>query len=58
MSLVSLTSFSTPIPASSTMPGTFTYHFDSSTYKGVSTIHTGLFINGEFVDSVDKQTIK
>ncbi|KAH6912823.1 indole-3-acetaldehyde dehydrogenase, partial [Coprinopsis sp. MPI-PUGE-AT-0042] len=34
------------------MSGTFTYKFDTHAYKGSSTIHTGLFIGGEWVNPV------
>jgi aldehyde dehydrogenase (NAD+) len=40
------------------MPETFTYQFDTPTFKGTSVVHTGLFINGEFVDPVEKGTIE
>ncbi|KAF9007190.1 aldehyde dehydrogenase [Cyathus striatus] len=39
------------------MPGTFTYTFDTPTYKGTSTINTGLFIGGKWVDPVEPSTI-
>ncbi|KII83929.1 hypothetical protein PLICRDRAFT_46703 [Plicaturopsis crispa FD-325 SS-3] len=39
------------------MSRTFTYKFDTPTYKGVSSFDVGLFIDGQFVDSVDKETI-
>ncbi|KAF9563464.1 aldehyde dehydrogenase [Agrocybe pediades] len=39
------------------MTGTFTYEFDTPAYKGTSTIHTGLFINGQWVDPVQGGTI-
>ncbi|KAH7907708.1 putative 1-pyrroline-5-carboxylate dehydrogenase [Hygrophoropsis aurantiaca] len=39
------------------MSSTFTYQFDTATYKGFSTLNTGLFIDGEFVDPVEKGTI-
>ncbi|KAF4566214.1 hypothetical protein EYR40_001975 [Pleurotus pulmonarius] len=35
------------------MPETFTYQFDTPAFKGASTINTGLFIGGKWVDSVD-----
>ncbi|KAG6918035.1 hypothetical protein DXG01_016887 [Tephrocybe rancida] len=35
------------------MSATFTYTFDTPTFKGTSTINTGLFINGAFVPPVD-----
>ena len=34
------------------MPGTFNYKFDSPAYKGETTINTGLYIGGKFVDPV------
>ncbi|GLB42996.1 putative aldehyde dehydrogenase family protein [Lyophyllum shimeji] len=36
------------------MTGTFTYTFDTPTYKGSATVHTGLFINGEWVKPVNE----
>ncbi|KAH7912335.1 putative 1-pyrroline-5-carboxylate dehydrogenase [Hygrophoropsis aurantiaca] len=39
------------------MPSTFTYQFDTATYKGSSTLNTGLFINGEFIEPSEKGTI-
>lgn len=32
------------------MSGKFTYQFDTATYKGSTTINTGLFINGKWVE--------
>lgn len=40
------------------MSSTFTYQFDTPTYKGVSTVPTGLFTNGKFVEPVEKGTIE
>ena len=40
------------------MPGSFTYQFDTPTFKGASTIQTGLFINGQFVDPVEPATVE
>ncbi|KAH9475743.1 Aldehyde dehydrogenase [Psilocybe cubensis] len=40
------------------MSGTYTHHFDSPTFKGTSTIHTGLFIGGKWVDPVEGGTIE
>ncbi|KAF8054855.1 hypothetical protein FPV67DRAFT_1751998 [Lyophyllum atratum] len=40
-----------------TMSGTFTYTFDTPVYKGTSTIHTGLFINGEWVLPTEEKAI-
>ncbi|KIP10902.1 hypothetical protein PHLGIDRAFT_115040 [Phlebiopsis gigantea 11061_1 CR5-6] len=39
------------------MPGTFTHQFDSSFFKGNVAVNTGLFINGQWTDSVSKETI-
>lgn len=39
------------------MSSSFTYQFDTPTYKGTSTVSTGLFINGKFVEPVQKGTI-
>ncbi|KAG5337188.1 hypothetical protein C0989_010344 [Termitomyces sp. Mn162] len=39
------------------MPGTFTYHFNTPAFKGTSTLHTGLFIGGKWVDPVVPATI-
>lgn len=36
----------------------FTYQFDTPTYKGTSTVPTGLFINGKFVEPLQKGTIE
>lgn len=40
------------------MPETFTYQFDTPAFKGASTINTGLFIGGKWVDSVDGDFIE
>ena len=40
------------------MPSVFTYQFDNAFFKGTTTVNTGLFINGKFVDSVDGATIE
>ena len=40
------------------MSGTFTHQFDSSFFKGSATVNTGLFINGQWTDSVSKETIE
>ena len=40
------------------MPESFTHKFDTPAYKGTASINTGLFINGVFVDPVDKQTLE
>lgn len=40
------------------MPGTFTHQFDTALYKGSVTVNTGLFIGGQFVDPIDKETIE
>ncbi|KAG6877042.1 hypothetical protein C0993_010844 [Termitomyces sp. T159_Od127] len=39
------------------MPGTFTYTFNTPAFKGASTIRTGLFIGGKWVDPVDPAMI-
>ncbi|EKM54313.1 uncharacterized protein PHACADRAFT_210124 [Phanerochaete carnosa HHB-10118-sp] len=39
------------------MPGTFTHEFATELYNGTVTVNTGLFINGQFVDSVDRESI-
>ncbi|KAF8062483.1 aldehyde dehydrogenase [Lyophyllum atratum] len=36
------------------MSETFTYTFDTPAYKGNATVHTGLFINGEWVKPVNE----
>ena len=38
------------------MPTTFSKQIDSPVYKGEISLNTGLFINGEFVDSIEKGT--
>jgi aldehyde dehydrogenase (NAD+) len=40
------------------MVGTFEYTWDTPVYKGKTTLPTGLFINGKFVDGVKGQTIE
>ena len=40
------------------MPQTFTHQIDSPLYKGKVSLNTGLFINGQFVDSVDGETLE
>ncbi len=40
------------------MSSTFTYQFDTPSYKGTSSFSTCLFINGEFVDPVEPATIE
>ena len=40
------------------MPETFTYNFETPVYKGQTTFSTGLFIDGKFVDGVNKGTIE
>lgn len=40
------------------MPPTFSYNWDTPVYKGRTSYSTGLFINGQFVDGVKKQTIE
>ncbi|KAF9461882.1 aldehyde dehydrogenase [Collybia nuda] len=39
------------------MAKSYTHHFDTPLYKGTISINTRLFINGEWVDPVDKATI-
>ncbi|TFK61589.1 aldehyde dehydrogenase [Pluteus cervinus] len=39
------------------MPATFTYQFDTPSFKGTTTINTGLFIDGDFVNPVENGTI-
>lgn len=36
----------------------FTQQFNSPLYTGTVSVHTGLFIDGKFVESVDKNTIE
>ncbi|KAK0199977.1 aldehyde dehydrogenase [Desarmillaria ectypa] len=40
------------------MTQTFTYDFDTPTYKGTTNINTGLFINGKFVDPAEGGSIE
>jgi aldehyde dehydrogenase (NAD+) len=40
------------------MPSTFTYEFNTPSFKGKSSFETGLYINGQFVDGSDKATIE
>ena len=40
------------------MPNDFTYKFDTELYKASVTFNTGLFIDGEFVDPVEGETIE
>lgn len=40
------------------MPQTFTYQFDTALYKGSVSVNTGLYINGQWVDPVEKGTIE
>lgn len=40
------------------MPGSWTHNFATGLYKGSVTVNTGLFINGQFVDPVDGETIE
>lgn len=47
-----------PIQSYHTMPQTFTHRFNSPLYTGTVSVNTGLFIDGKFVDSVDKNTIE
>lgn len=38
------------------MPAVYTHKFDTPVYKGIATVNSGLFINGQFVDSAGKET--
>lgn len=40
------------------MPETFSYTFDTAAFKGKTTISTGLYIDGKFVDGSKKGTIE
>ena len=40
------------------MTHTFTRDFDTPVFKGKVSVNTGLLIGGEWIDSVDKQTIE
>ena len=40
------------------MPTVYTHNFDTPLFKGTGKVNTGLFINGEFVDSLSKETIE
>jgi len=40
------------------MPSTYTHKFDTPVYKGDVTIHTGLFIEGKWVDPVEEGSIE
>ena len=40
------------------MPQTFTHKFDTPVYKGTISVNTGLYINGQFVDPVEKDTLE
>ena len=42
----------------STMPSVFKQHFESALFTGDVSVNTGLFINGEFADSMNDQTIE
>lgn len=46
-----------PDPPLTTMPA-FTHQFDTALFKGTTTVNTGLFIDGKFVDSVDGATFE
>ncbi|KIL58093.1 hypothetical protein M378DRAFT_15832 [Amanita muscaria Koide BX008] len=39
------------------MPSTYSHHFDTPVFKGAVTINTGLYINGQWVDPVEGDTI-
>lgn len=38
------------------MPGTFSHTFETPAYKGKTTLNTGLFIGGKFVDAIEGGT--
>ena len=40
------------------MPSTLIRQFDSPLFKGTVTVNTGLFINGQFVDPINEETIE
>ena len=40
------------------MPTVYSECFDAPLFKGKVSVNTGLFINGEYVDSVDGGTIE
>ena len=40
------------------MPQVYTEEIKSQTFSGKVSVNTGLFINGEYVDSLDKDTIE
>lgn len=52
---------SLPLPSSATvrdMPSTWTHTFEQGIFKGTVDVSTGLFINGQFVDSLAQKTIE
>jgi len=40
------------------MTSVYTHNFDTPLYKGKVSVHTGLYINGEWVNAVDGETIE
>lgn len=40
------------------MPGTFDYEFDTPVFKGKTSVNTGLFIGGKWVDGSEGKTIE
>jgi aldehyde dehydrogenase (NAD+) len=40
------------------MPDTFSYSWDTPTYKGQTSFNTGLFIGGKWVDGSNGTTIE
>jgi aldehyde dehydrogenase (NAD+) len=38
------------------MPNVFTHNFDTPKFKGTTSFNTGLYIDGKFVDGVEKGT--
>ena len=40
------------------MPSTYTESYEGSLFKGKVAVNTGLFIDGEYVDPVDGETIE
>ncbi|KAK0450315.1 aldehyde dehydrogenase [Desarmillaria tabescens] len=47
-----------PTAFSTAMSQTFTYDFDTPTFKGTTKVNTGLFINGKFVDPAEGGSIE
>lgn len=40
------------------MPKAFATELDTAVYKGKVSVNTGLYINGQFVDGVDGETLE